>query len=60
MAKKQYLLFEKIINQFVKVFSDFISFYKTFNTSNVIKTEFEKYSAKEVTRILAIKLDEIN
>ena len=51
---------EKIGNQFVKVFNDFISFYKTFDASNVIKTEFEKYSAKEVTRILAEKLDEIN
>jgi len=51
---------EKIGNQFVKVFNDFLLFYKTFNATNVIKTEFEKYSAKEVTRILAEKLDEVN
>lgn len=50
---------EKIRLHFNKILTDYLSFTKTFNPADVDQTEFEKYSSKNVTKILAESLNKV-
>jgi len=51
---------EFIGQNFMQFFKNYLSYITTFNSVDVRKDIFEQYSAKEVTRILALKLDEVS
>lgn len=50
---------EKIKLDFNKILMEYLSFTKTFNPADVDQTEFEKYSAYNVTGILAESLNKV-
>ena len=49
----------KIEEVFKNKFSNYLSFISSFNTNQVIMEEFDKYSAKAVTKILATALNQV-
>lgn len=50
---------DKIEQEFIHEFSNYLEFINTFSVSNIIYDEFEKFSAKAVTKILSDALNQV-